>query len=297
MASPVSIGDVFLLAKLAYTLGRSFTTGRKSAPAEFQEVESQLYSISTALSALDHACKNGRLALGINNTGIPPSLRDARGNTVDDALVSMLQGCQDMLKHLEALVSKYTLVSEPHPGTPQRTKWTGELKKNWRKIMWTKEGGDLAVLRRSLSIHINSLNLALGVINHTQNDRVENQVNRVTLMLTEIHAWFAANIQNNISGVSASMSSIQIASLADTPLARIHFELWEESPNGLECLCPSASVHPKWNERRPGQEGVYGDTQQPLFECHCAFQSGQGIPHPFRISDIGYGPQIVDLQE
>ncbi|KAF7533247.1 hypothetical protein G7Z17_g13540 [Cylindrodendrum hubeiense] len=52
MTSPISIGDAYLLAKLALKLGHAFTKGRKSAPAEFREVENQLYSLSAALSAL-----------------------------------------------------------------------------------------------------------------------------------------------------------------------------------------------------------------------------------------------------
>jgi hypothetical protein len=55
MALPVSIGDVIAMAKLAKTIALAFTKGRKSAPAEFREVENQLYSLSTALAAFEDA--------------------------------------------------------------------------------------------------------------------------------------------------------------------------------------------------------------------------------------------------
>ncbi|KAF3136393.1 hypothetical protein TWF703_005502 [Orbilia oligospora] len=167
MASPVSIGDAFLLAKLALKLGQTFTTGRKSAPAEFREVESQLYSISTALTALGDACQNNGLQFGINNTVLQNPVHSPRGNKGDDALLSMLQGCQDVLQNLEGVVEKYSSIGQPEQlNRPCFQKWKSSVKKNWKKIIWTTEGGDLAALQRNLSIHINCLDLALGVIGH-----------------------------------------------------------------------------------------------------------------------------------
>jgi hypothetical protein len=52
MASPISVGDALALARLAIILGRAFTKGRHSAPDEFRDIESQLYSLSAALDAL-----------------------------------------------------------------------------------------------------------------------------------------------------------------------------------------------------------------------------------------------------
>lgn len=52
MSMPVSIGDILLLSKIAYQIGVAFTSGRKSAPREFAEVENQLFALSTALEVL-----------------------------------------------------------------------------------------------------------------------------------------------------------------------------------------------------------------------------------------------------
>ncbi|KAF3178286.1 hypothetical protein TWF788_007465 [Orbilia oligospora] len=153
MASPVSIGDAFLLAKLALKLGQTFTTGRKSAPAEFREVESQLYSISTALTALGDACRNNGLELEINNAVLQNPVQNPRGNKGDDALLSMLQGCQDVLKHLEGVVEKYSSIGQPEQSNiPRFQKWKSGVKRNWKKIIWTTEGGDLAALQRMTSV-------------------------------------------------------------------------------------------------------------------------------------------------
>ncbi|KAK6534827.1 hypothetical protein TWF281_006127 [Arthrobotrys megalospora] len=277
MASPVSIGDAFLMAKLALTLGRAFTTGRKSAPEEFREVESQLYSISTALSSLGKACKTTGLALGVDNSGLPPSLQNVRGNQADDALVSMLQGCQEILTHLEAVVDKYTSIGQPkESGGPVLRRWSNELKKNWKKVWWTTEGGDLAILRRSLSIHIHSLNLALGVISHNQTNRLETQVDHVTIMLTEIHTWFVDNIRNRAYSPATLVPSMAATSLSGPPLFSIRFELFAESISGLEALCPNASVHPGWNDKGRG----------PVFQCHCSTQANQPTLHSPRLDLI-----------
>jgi hypothetical protein len=165
MTSPVSIGDAFLMASLALKLGRAFTKGRKSAPAEFREVENQLYSLSAALSALDRAHKTAGSALTIDQARLP-SLSQQRQADGEDVLKSMLRSCEETLKHLETLVEKYSSIGKPKDSeAPVLKRWSRELKDNWKKVAWTTEGGDLATLRSQLTVHTNCLNLVLGVIN------------------------------------------------------------------------------------------------------------------------------------
>jgi hypothetical protein len=75
MASPVSIGDAILLAKIAFNIGKAFTSGAKSAPNEFLEIQSLLTSISESL-AIIHSVATGRLAgvePGPSHDGKPPA--------------------------------------------------------------------------------------------------------------------------------------------------------------------------------------------------------------------------------
>jgi hypothetical protein len=165
MTSPVSIGDVFLMAKLALRIGEAFTKGRKSAPAEFREVESQLYSLTAALYALKDARESS-----IN----PPLLVDfpsLSGNTPShhnnnqDIILGMLGSCGDTLSHLKSIVDKYSIIGTPaDPEKPRLKRWSRELRANWKKIAWTTEGGDLTKLKNNLTVHTNSLNLILGVV-------------------------------------------------------------------------------------------------------------------------------------
>jgi hypothetical protein len=146
MASPVSIGDAITLAKIAWKLGEAFTKGRKSAISEFREVESQLYALSAALSAL-------------HNSGL------AQNGDYSNALGSMLENCRATLSHLEDIVDKYGRLGETRDdtGAPMFKRWSSKLQKDWKAIKWTTEGGDLATMRSQLMVHINSLNLIMGV--------------------------------------------------------------------------------------------------------------------------------------
>jgi hypothetical protein len=164
MASPVSIGDAYLMGKLALKLGHAFTKGRKSAPAELREVENQLYSLSAALCALEDANAADDASISIETSRLPRILQNCHADG-DDIVRSMLRNCEETLKHLEAIVERYRCIGQPRDNEQPRFKrWSRELKQNWKRIAWTTEGGDLAALRSQLTVHSNSLNLVLGVL-------------------------------------------------------------------------------------------------------------------------------------
>src|SRR3954463_15999598 len=155
MTSPLSVGDVFLIGKLALKLGRAFTKGRKSAPAEFREVESQLYSLNIALTALDRLRLEGNAKIsGDEFCGRGKSLSSA--SNAEDSLGTMLKSCEETLQHLEIIVRKYGDITKPLDSEkPILKRWNRSLRDNWKKIAWTTEGGDLATLRSHLSVHTN----------------------------------------------------------------------------------------------------------------------------------------------
>jgi hypothetical protein len=166
MTSPVSIGDAYLIARLALKLGRAFTKGRKSAPAEFREVENQLYSLSAALSALDNSIRLHGANIPIDPNKLP-SLSQPRptGTGTEEVIQSILVNCDGTLRHLQTIVEKYGSIGKPtDPESPLLKRWSKDLKDNWKKVRWTTEGGDVETLRSQLTIHTNSLSLLLGVI-------------------------------------------------------------------------------------------------------------------------------------
>jgi len=164
MSSPVSIGDAVMLSQLAFTIGRAFTSGRKSAPAEFQEVQNQLYALGSALGFL----ANDR-AESLSSTRVSAAQTvedDKEADEQGDILERMISNCRSSLKHLESLVDKYMEIDPDakDPGQTSLKRWRQDVKKNWKKIRWTTEGGDLDKLRNNLAVHINGLNLALSAI-------------------------------------------------------------------------------------------------------------------------------------
>lgn len=145
------------MSKLAWTLAQAFTQGRKSAPAEFGEVENQLYAIRSALQAFKKACDDGNAALPADASRL--GTRPAG----DETIQNILANCDKTLKHLEEVVKKNGgIVQETDPEKPFVKRWARNLVKDYKKIAWTTEKGDLAALRSQLMIHTNSLDLVIG---------------------------------------------------------------------------------------------------------------------------------------
>ena len=166
MASPVSFGDAVAMSKIAWRIAHAFTKGRTSAPAEFREVENQLYSLSAALTAFKDVCGSDVAALAIDPSHLPARFHDEKqdgGHTVS----RILNSCGETLAHLEKIVDDYAVVatqSTKGPAKSRLQRWTADLVKNYKKIAWTTEAGDLAALRSQLMVHTNSLDLVLGII-------------------------------------------------------------------------------------------------------------------------------------
>lgn len=168
MAFPVSIGDAILLSTLALRLGRAFKSGRKSAPAEFQEVQNQLYALSKALEVLASHRKIVFEAQDENDINVTTS-RDGEPEQHDDVIALMVNNCRTTLDHLELIVDKYIELKSDNeePDQVGGKGWRKELKENWKKLQWTTEGGGLDKLRGNLAVHISGLNLAISAINRS----------------------------------------------------------------------------------------------------------------------------------
>src|SRR5436853_2483648 len=99
------------MGMLALQLGRAFTKGRKSAPAEFREVENQLYSLSAALRALKDAQAEGSPATSVDPPSLPATSHPRQTGS-HDPIATMLQSCEETLKHLDATVERYSCMVE-----------------------------------------------------------------------------------------------------------------------------------------------------------------------------------------
>ncbi|UNI23381.1 hypothetical protein JDV02_009205 [Purpureocillium takamizusanense] len=294
MVFTVSFGDAYTMAKIAFRIGQAFTKGKKSAPAEFREVESQLYSLSAALNAFSNARRSSDNAapLIVDRTQLPANVPSHFSNN-QDIILGMLASCQETLAHLEAIVNKYGVITAPTDASqPRMKRWGKDMLANWRKVQWTTEGGDLNTLRSNLTIQTNSLSLILGVVVNSQADRLQTDMDHISTMLGDIHEWYVENLKGKAGapgvlggvanaptfglnstatfGVVAGQDAIVAdAGQAAAPPKPLYFELHEQTGQKSKELCLKASLSNKVS-------GAYYSSSlrnNQLFTCGCSNSS------------------------
>ena len=65
---------------------------------------------------------------------------------------------------MEGFVAKYSII-DPNLGPSGERRWREDIKMNWKKVMWTTEGGDIVKLKQTLTAHTDALNLAVTIMN------------------------------------------------------------------------------------------------------------------------------------
>ncbi|KAL2197719.1 hypothetical protein P885DRAFT_35147 [Corynascus similis CBS 632.67] len=246
------------MAKIAWRIANALTKGQKSAPAEFREVENQLCALSTSLSALKDVCGADLAAIVIDPTKLPARFQKEEQDGLR-SVAGILDSCRETLKHLEKIVDSYTVVAtSSDPTKPRLQRWSKELIKNYKKIAWTTESGDLATLRSQLMVYTNSLQLVLGTIVSSRTTRIEDRLKENSAMLREIHSWWVHNLKDAVKGEGNSVAQTPHDGLqASSDLAS--FEIYLTSNGTPQLLCPQACLCDDWRE--------VGNTQ--LFECRC----------------------------
>lgn len=144
MASPINVGDAILLSQLAYRCFKSF----KDGPVEFLEIQNLANSISEALQLLSETIQGQTDSTEAKTTA---------------ALSRIVDSCRSTLKYLSSILSKYQELDTSSTRTAHPDSRT--FVKNWKRIKWTKEGGDLDKLKSTLTAHLSSLHLAVAARN------------------------------------------------------------------------------------------------------------------------------------
>ncbi|KAI0887809.1 uncharacterized protein GGS22DRAFT_89380 [Annulohypoxylon maeteangense] len=275
MSFTPSIGDVVMMAQIAWKLAQAFTKGRKSAPAEFCEVENQLYSLSAALEAIRGAQERGDLEIGhINPKSISSAGKDESHS--ENTVKNILQNCLKTLTHLENIVKKYSVIRQPTTSSHGIGNWSQHVARNWRKIEWTTEKGDLNALRGQIMIHTNSLNLLLGVATSSQAAGIRKSVETSSAMIKELYEWYEDNVKGlKIVGNSESVPSPP----AYMPTEASHtFELSIRTARGKEIVCPRAYFNRDWDQIS-FTDSMYSDVE-PMLACACRNHGNQGLHQP-----------------
>ncbi|KAL1880747.1 hypothetical protein Daus18300_001361 [Diaporthe australafricana] len=265
LASPLSIGDAILLAQIAYNVGKAFSSGAKSAPAEFAEIQSLLFSIGNALDLV------GKTFKGRKPQEVPEETSAKIGG--------ILENCQTVLKSLEHFVDKYSVLDPSQQASSSGAKgarlWKRDIIKNFKKVTWTTEGDGIAKLKQTLTAHVQALNLAVTVLNgekqsitHEDVSETRQHVQAMRTKLDEIHTWYEENLKrpphSPISPRHHGRPSYDAGTLA----------LYEERGSGGEAqiiICPYARLEDLWTDDSDLQ------TEMPTrstFKCGCSSRVG-----------------------
>ncbi|KAG6355043.1 hypothetical protein INS49_004124 [Diaporthe citri] len=193
LASPLSVGDAILLGKIAYEVGKAFSSGAKSAPAEFTEVQSLLFSMGDALDLVSKTFR-GRTE------------QDVQEETAAK-LDGILENSQTVLKSLEHFVDKYSVLEASQAsisGANSARVWKREILKNFKKVAWTAEGEGIVKLKQTLTAHVQALNLAVAAMNgkkqaimHEDVSDTREHAQDMRIKIDEIHAWYEENLKLN----------------------------------------------------------------------------------------------------
>ncbi|KAK0636135.1 hypothetical protein B0T17DRAFT_481035 [Bombardia bombarda] len=281
------------MAKITWVIAQAFTSGRKSAPAEFREVENQLYSLSAALAAFKDAYSHDAASFD-TNVGQTPSKVGFDGLDGDQTVKRMLANCDETLRHPEGILKKYGIImqDETEPSKPRLRRWNDEMAANYKKTTWTTQAGNLAVLRSQLLIHTNSLELVLSTIINSRTSRIEESLKHHSNMLRDIHSWWSENLKSVAqpdSSIVQSTSTGVVGSVVPTSTSPIvTFEVYEEVDQSLHLLCSHACLHEDWGET--------GSVQLFVCKCRQAGSLNPGNDH-LRIEKIALSPLCFPFRQ
>ena len=90
-----------------------------------------------------------------------------------EGLSKILGYCRQTLANLDSFVNKYQEIRIPDEpgGRLQQRSWRQILLKNWKKILWTTEGGGIQSLRNMLAMHVQSISLTIQALQRSDNTR------------------------------------------------------------------------------------------------------------------------------
>ena len=143
-----------MLSQLAWRIGRAFTSGRVGAPAEFQEVENELQSLTKSLTLLAEALDED------------DSIISRADEKTKEGLDKILDCCRQTLENLDSFVGQYQEIRRPdgESNMAAHRSWKRLLVRNYKTICWTCEGGTIQALRNMLHMHVNSISLTMQAL-------------------------------------------------------------------------------------------------------------------------------------
>lgn len=144
-----------MLSQTAWKIGRAFSSGRRSSPAEFKDIESELNALSRSLKSFAET-----LFAEDDNILLQADRRTQSGVAV------ILLSCQQTLQDLESLVEQYQVIrrTETRGGYTVDRSWSELVLTNFGKMMWTTEGGNIQSLKTMLHMHTSTISVTVQAL-------------------------------------------------------------------------------------------------------------------------------------
>lgn len=167
LPSPISIGDAIALSNIAWNIAKAFLPGATDAKDEFKELHGLLCSLNNALRLVGETF---RLENECPETGRIDA-NDHRNNAVS-IMSETLSHCNDILGDLKRFIEAYSILDQHSDSAlvtssaPGRN-WPAQMKRGWKKLLWTAEGDNISGIKQSLTVHIQTLNLAIATTNRS----------------------------------------------------------------------------------------------------------------------------------
>ncbi|KAF2004457.1 hypothetical protein P154DRAFT_572117 [Amniculicola lignicola CBS 123094] len=179
MAEIPSIGDILMLSQLAWKIGRAFTAGRKGAPAEFLQVETEVNGLAKALKLLAETL----FAESDDNV-----LQRADKHTID-GVGRILQSCRQTINDLESMTDQYQVIKKHRTpgGFAIERSWSDLVLAQYKSMMWTTSHGTIHDLRTVLHIHRSTISLIMQAVQSHSLPRLESVINPVAEKIDNIH--------------------------------------------------------------------------------------------------------------
>ncbi|TKA82456.1 hypothetical protein B0A49_00056 [Cryomyces minteri] len=217
MAGAPSIGDILMLSQTAWKVGRAFTSGRKGAPAEFQEVESEANGLSKALTLL------GEILLADDSILARADAKSREG------VVTILHSCEQTLEDLESFVDQYKIIkrTETNGGYTVERNWSELVLSNYKRMKWTTEGGDIQALRNMLQMHTSTINLTMQALQSGSLSRLEETIMPMAQKVDDVHNRLNGDLGDKIEDVHR----VVMAVVNGTPIVRPRVESVQDAPS------------------------------------------------------------------
>jgi hypothetical protein len=151
-----NVGDILMLSQVAWKIGRAFSAGRKNAPVEFQDVETEISGLAKAL----------KLLAEVLHAGTERSLLQTAGRELEDGIGTILSSCQRTVNDLDSLIDQHQVIKKHRTvgGFAIERSWSNLVLAEYKTMLWTTEGGNLQSLKDLLQMHASSITLLVQAL-------------------------------------------------------------------------------------------------------------------------------------